>query len=167
MKKLLFPIIIMFFSISLVQAQKTANEKDLKEKLYVKLKDGEKPTIYVNGKIFDFPMDLIDQSKITSVFVVKKQEALKKYNAPNGVVLITTKILDSTDVSELEITDDDKKIGGINGPKVIINGKVSGQEALKKLTPDNIEKVEVVKGEVAIKKYNAPNGVIIITTKKM
>ena len=33
--------------------------------------------------------------------------------------------------------------------------------------PENIEKMEVVKGEKAVTKYNAPNGVIIITTKKM
>jgi hypothetical protein len=166
MKKLLFPIIILFFSTSLVQAQKTEVKKDSKEKLYVKLKDGVKPIIYVNGKIFDFPMDLIDQSKIVSVFVEKNEEAKKKYNAPNGVILIKTKTFDSTDIAETIITGNDKKVGGINGPKVIIDGKVSGEEALKKLTPDNIEKMEVVKGEKAIKKYNAPNGVIIITTKK-
>jgi hypothetical protein len=166
MKKLLFPIIIMFFSISQVQAQKIEVKKDLKEKLYVKLKDGVKPIIYVNGKVFDFPMELIDQSKITAVNVVKNEDALKKYNAPNGVVFIQTKEFDSTDISEIKITDD-KKIGGKKGPKVIIDGKVSDQKALKKLIPEDIEKMEVVKGEEAIKKYNAPNGVIIITTKKM
>jgi hypothetical protein len=166
MKKLLFPIIIMFFSISQVQAQKIEVKKDLKEKLYVKLKDGVKPIIYVNGKVFDFPMELIDQSKITAVNVVKNEDALKKYNAPNGIVFIQTKEFDSTDISEIKITDD-KKIGGKKGPKVIIDGKVSDQKALKKLIPEDIEKMEVVKGEEAIKKYNAPNGVIIITTKKM
>ena len=159
-------MIIMFFSISQVQAQKIEVKKDLKEKLYVKLKDGVKPIIYVNGKVFDFPMELIDQSKITAVNVVKNEAALKKYSAPNGVVFIQTKEFDSTDVSEFIITDD-KKIGGKKGPKVIIDGKVSDQKALKKLIPEDIEKMEVVKGEEAIKKYNAPNGVIIITTKKM
>ena len=166
MKKLLFPIIIMFFSISQVQAQKIEVKKDLKEKLYVKLKDGVKPIIYVNGKVFGFPMELIDQSKIASVFVAKNQDTLKKYNAPNGVVFIQTKEFDSTDISEIKRTDD-KKTGGKKGPKVIIDGKVSDQKALKKLIPEDIEKMEVVKGDEAIKKYNAPNGVIIITTKKM
>lgn len=166
MKKLLFSIIIMSFSISLVQAQKTEVKKDSEEKIYVKLKDGVKPIIYVNGKVFDFPMELIDQSKIASVFVVKNEDALKKYNAPNGVILIKTKEFDSTGISEIKITED-TKIGGKNGPKVIIDGKVSDQKALEKLMPENIEKMEVVKGEKAVTKYNAPNGVIIITTKKM
>jgi len=31
--------------------------------------------IYVDGKIFDFPLELIDQSKIASIMVVEKQEA--------------------------------------------------------------------------------------------
>ena len=166
MKKLLFAIIILFFSISVVQAQEKEEKKDSKEKIFVKLKKGENPTIYVNGKIFDFPMDLIDQSKITSVFVVKKQKALKKYNAPNGVILIRTKEFDATKISDVKLTDD-KKIGGKNGPKVIIDGKISNQKAVKELTPDLIEKIDVIKGKEAITKYNAPNGVIIITTKKM
>ena len=49
---------------------------------------------------------------------------------------------------------------------VIINGKVSDKKTLDKLNPNDIEKMEVFKGEQAIKKYNSPNGVIIITTKK-
>ncbi|WP_302850535.1 hypothetical protein [Polaribacter litorisediminis] len=34
------------------------------------------------------------------------------------------------------------------------------------LLPENIESVDVVKGEKALKEYNAPNGVIIIIKKK-
>ena len=50
-------------------------------------------------------------------------------------------------------------------PMVIIDGEKSNQEKLTKLSPDDIESLEVVKDEQALKKYNAPNGIIIVTTK--
>jgi len=96
--------------------------------------------------------------------VVKKQEALKKYKTPNGVVLIQTKEAVSFNFSEKKLKDD-KKIGGKNGPKVIIDGKVSDKKMLDKLKPYQIEKMKIVKGKQAIKKYKAPNGAIVITTK--
>ena len=166
MKKLLFTIIVLFFSISLINAQKTGSkkkDKEIKEKLYVKLKDGAKPDIYVDGKKFDFPIELIDQNKIESIFVFKGEQAIKKYDAPNGAIIIKTKTSVESDVSEIRVTGyaKDKKT-----PMVIINGKVSNKKTLDKLNPNDIEKMEVFKGEQAIKKYNSPNGVIIITTNK-
>ena len=162
MRKIVCAILLVMLSFSVTQAQK---KEEKKEKIYVKLKDGVDPIIYVDGKKFDFPMELIDQSKIASVFVVKGKEAIKKYNAPNGVVLIKTKASNKTEISEIKLTDD-TKIGGKNGPVVIIDGKVVDEETFKKYDTKNIESIEVVKGEKAIKKYNAPNGVIIIKTKK-
>jgi predicted metallo-beta-lactamase superfamily hydrolase len=161
MKKILFAAIIMLFSITVIQAQK----KDKKENLLIKLQEGAKPLIYVDGKVFDFPMELIDQSKIASIMVVKKQDAIKKYNAPNGVVLIQTKEAASIKFSDVKLKDN-QRIGRKNGPKVIIDGKVSNKKALDKLKPDQIEKMKIIKGKQAIKKYNASNGVILITTKK-
>jgi hypothetical protein len=165
MKKLLFPIVIMFFSISQVQAQKIEVKKDLNERLYVKLKDGVKPVIYVNGKVFDFPMELIDQNKIKAVFVITGDQAKKEYNSLNGVILITTKTTEKSDVSEIRIRNNDFAKGK-KRPMVIINGIVSNKKNLDELKPDQIEKMEVLKGEKAIEKYKSPNGVIIITTKQ-
>lgn len=165
MKKIVFATIMLLCSLSTVQAQKKEEKKTNKENLLVKLQKGVKPVIYVDGQIFDFPMELIDQSKIASVMVVKKQEALKKYNAPNGVILIQTKEAASINFSDIKLKED-QKVGGKNGPKVIIDGKVSDKKTLDALTPNKIEKMEIFKGEKAIKKYNAPNGVIVITTKK-
>tara|TARA_R110002050_G_scaffold215386_2_gene351478 strand:- start:68 stop:517 length:450 start_codon:yes stop_codon:yes gene_type:complete len=142
-----------------------AQEKEDKENLLVKIQEGAKPLIYVDGKIFDFPLELIDQSKIASIMVVEKQEALKKYNAPNGVVLIQTKEVTSFNFSDK--VKEDKKIFDKNGPKIIVDGKIRDKKFLETLKLDNIDKMEIVKSDKAIKKYNAPNGVIIITTKKM
>lgn len=165
MKTLLFTTIAVFISISVIQAQKIEKNKEQTiEKVYVKLKEGVKPDVYVDGKKFDFPMELIDQSKITSIFIVKGDKAIKKYNAPNGVVLIKTKITKTLDASEIKISNNDI-LTSKNKPKIIIDGKIADKKNLDKLKPEQIEKMEVVKGKEAIKKYNAPNGVIIITTK--
>ena len=165
MKKLLFAVLVMFLSVFTVQAQKEEAKKETKDNIYVKIKDGTNPIIYVNGKVFDFPMELIDQTKIASVMVVKKQEALKKYNAPDGVILIQTKDFADYTFSDEKIRRK-LKVGAKNEPIVIIDGKVADRKTLDKLSPNIIDKMEVIKGDKAIEKYDAPNGVIIITTKK-
>ena len=168
MKKLLFTTIVLLFSISLINAQETESKKkvkELKEKLYVKLKDGAKPDVYVDGKKFDFPIELIDQNKIKAVFAIKGDQAKKEYNSLNGVILITTKTAEKSDVSEIRIRNNDFAKGE-KRPMIIINGIVSNKKDLDELKPDQIEKMEVLKGEKAIEKYKSPNGVIIITIKK-
>ena len=51
---------------------------------------------------------------------------------------------------------------------IVINGKESSKEEMEKLGNDKIEKIDVIKGDAATKKYGdkAKNGVIEITTKK-
>ncbi|QXP64434.1 hypothetical protein [Polaribacter sp. HaHaR_3_91] len=165
MKKVLFIAIIMLLSSTIITAQE--EKKEGKENIYVKLKEGAKPTIYIDGKVFDFPMDLIDQNKIASVFVVKGEQALKKYNSPNGVILIKTKELEATGISNLKIEKKNNTVTDKNAPMVIVDGKVTDRKTLDTISPNTIKKMEVLKGEKAIEKYNSPNGVIIITTKKM
>lgn len=164
MKKIVLIICLVMLSSTLLQGQEIKVKKE-KDKLYIKVKDDAKPDIYVDGKKFEFPMELINQNMIKAVFVVKNEEAIKKYNAPNGVVLITTKKKADLDVSKIEIKSNNIDLGE-NKPTIIIDGKVTNEKMLKKLTPDKIESMEVIKGEKAIEKYNAPNGVILIITKK-
>ncbi|WP_178991581.1 hypothetical protein [Winogradskyella schleiferi] len=132
-----------------------------KTELLVKVKEDKKPLIFVDGKKFDFSMDLIDQSTIESVNVIKGEEAEALYNTSNGVILITTNL---NDKMSLSVTDE--KSENQKKPIVIIDGEIASQAALEELEPQQIEKVEVLKGEQALEKYNSPNGVIIITTKK-
>jgi hypothetical protein len=87
MKKLSFSIIVLLLFVVTMQAQKVEIKKTTKEeKLYVKVKEGEKPAIYVDGKKFYFPIELIDQTKIQSMFVLNHENAVKIYNEPNGVI---------------------------------------------------------------------------------
>ena len=164
MKKIVFATMMILCSLSVVQAQE---EKSDNENLLVKLKEGATPIIYVDGKVFNFPLELIDQTQIESMFVIKGKDAIAKYNALNGVVLIKTKGAKQLDFSYVKAGEHLKEMDNKNYPKVIIDGKVADKEALEKLSPSSIDKMEVIKGERAIKKYNAPNGVIIITPKKM
>ena len=110
-------------------------------------------------------MDLLDINKIESINVLKGDKALKEYNTKNGVIIIVTKKNRvEIDKSKIKVTGYATKEG--KAPMVIIDGKKSNQEVLKKLTPDDIKSIEVLKNEQAIKKYNASSGIIIVTTKK-
>ena len=156
MKNILIVTCIFCISVSHILAQ---------DKLEVQLKDAPKPDIYIDGKKYDHDIfDLLDQSKIESINVIKDEQAMKEYNAPNGVIIIKTKKASQqivkVDEQEIKIADSDKD------PVIIINGKVSNKEILTKLSPDNIESIEVVKGQKAIDQYKAPNGVVIVKTKK-
>ena len=163
MKNLLLTTFLMLLSISLTQAQQNIEKKDKnqkQERLIVKVKEKGKPDVYVNGKKFDFPIEIIDQSKIESVSVLKNELATKEYNAPNGVILIKTK-------KEKESAIFNFNTSGIKkNPMIIIDGKVTDKKILEILSPGNIESISIIKDKQAMKKYNATNGVIIVTTKK-
>jgi ribosomal protein S8 len=164
MKNLILTACVVLLSISLIQAQEKKGESSKQEKLHIKIKDSAKPDVYVDGKKFDFPIDLLDVNKIESVSVLKGDKAIKEFNAKNGVVIIVTKKkVVETVISQVKI----KGYGTEEkAPMIIINGEKSNQEILKKLSPDDIESITVLKDEKAMEKYNATNGVIIVTTKK-
>lgn len=173
MKKIILATVLILYSILAAQSQKkeepktsvVKEKKENKENLLIKLQDGAKPKIIVDGKVFDFPIELIDQSKIETVFVVKGKEAINKYDAPNGVVLITTKQAKQLDFSNIDIKQQ-PNIENKNGPKIILDGKVVNRKILDTLSSSKIERINVVKGDKAKEEYDAPNGVILITTKK-
>ncbi len=76
----------------------------------------------------------------------------------------------SEDVYAFENGDDNKffiSTGSGEAPLYILNGKEISKEEMDAIKPDSIEKVEVLKGESATKKYGdkGENGVILITTK--
>jgi len=124
--------------------------------------DNEKPIVYVDGKLSDNDeFEKINPNRIKSVSVLKDKTAIEKYGdkGKNGVILITTKE-NNERVTLLS--------SGKEEPIVFIDGELSSNKALKELDPDTIEKMEVLKGENAIKEYGkkGKNGVIIITLKK-
>lgn len=162
MRTLILIACTLLISLSAVRAQIDKNT-GANEQIHVKLKDGAQPDIYVDGKKFNFPMEILDKNKIASVNVLKGEKAWEEYKAKNGVILITTK----ASVSEKGLPVEKELNNMAHGsPRVIIDGKTSNQAALKKLSPEEIERIDVIKGEQALQEHNAPHGIIIVTTKK-
>lgn len=149
---------LLLFLVILTTTATLAQENDGYEKsIKFKLKDAKNLVVYIDGKKYDPDIvELLDTEKIATVTVLKGEEAMAKYNAPDGVILITSK----KDGEPLESLADDKY------PMVILDGQISTRDEVAKLDPNQIDSIEVLKGEKAMKKHNAPNGVIIIKTKE-
>ena len=156
MKKILLLSCIFFLLTSILLAQ---------EKLELKIKDGPKPMLYIDGVKYDHAiLDLLDQNKIASITILKDEKSLKEYNAPHGVILVTTK---DGSKNLIEINDSEIRIRKVDKePVIIVNGKVSNSDAVSKMSADDIESIDVIKGKAAIEKYDAPNGAVIITMKE-
>ena len=176
MRNSLFIISMICLFISMGTAQNTkdklGSKPEEKENLSFILKDSLKPDVYIDGKKYDADIvNLLDQRLISSVDVVKGKKALEEYNAPNGVVIIKTKRKDKPDF-KVDLKHGDSKIKIKHStdptlvPLIIINGEISDHERLSKFSPDDIESIEVLKGEAAEKKYKAKHGVIVVKTKK-
>lgn len=166
MKNLVLTVCTLLLSFSLIQAQEDKEQTSKQDNLIIKVKDDAKPDIYVDGKKFDFSMDLLDPDKIESVTVLKGVEAMNKYGAKHGVVIITTRNKDPEKMPKIKVRGYDNTSG--DAPMIIIDGEKSNQQALKKLSPDDIFSIKILKDAASTAKYGteSKNGVIIITTKK-
>jgi hypothetical protein len=181
MKKIALNIFVLLLFVTFTQAQEKEEKSEkvpIEKTVQFKLKNVEytydsiaKPTIYIDGKLFNFDISLIDQNQIESMNVIKGEDAKNLYNSPQGVILIKTKSnANKADYSlsagkaVFRIKDGDGE--NDTNPMIIIDGKKVDKKVLKKLNPNNIESIEVFKDEKAIKLYNAPNGVIVVKTKK-
>lgn len=161
MKKIIITTFVLLLSATIIRAQ---DKKEKEIKIHLESSEDVKPVVYVDGKLFEFPIELLDADQIESVNVLKGEKAMKEYNAQHGVVLITTKLSDDK-IVKLDLMAEVDGASDKN-PMVIIDGKQSNREVFVKLSPEDIESVNVVKGEEAMKKYNATNGVIVVQTKK-
>ncbi|MGH2648927.1 MAG: energy transducer TonB, partial [Ginsengibacter sp.] len=107
-----------------------------------------------NGKIIsNADAKKIDPHSISDINVLKGDAAIKKYGdkAKNGAVEITIK--KHTDIPSNVL--------------IIIDGKQSSKDEMSKINPTNIKSVNVLKDEIATKKYGdkGKDGVIEINTK--
>ncbi|WP_455168740.1 TonB-dependent receptor plug domain-containing protein [Aegicerativicinus sediminis] len=170
MNKILITALLLMASISLNHAQVKEKQEELvkpdkQEQLGIMIKSDAKPDVYVDGKKFEFNVELIDKNIIESVNVVKGEQAIKEYNAPNGVILITTKFKADNNDTKIRIRGTGIKDGD-SSPLIIVDGKVAEKDYLQKVSPEDIESINVLKGEKAMEEYKSPNGVVIIKTKK-
>ena len=143
-----------------VLAQNQSTDKPLK----VKIKEGKDMVVIIDGKTYDSEiLELIDVNKIESVSVLKDEKSKEKYKTKTGVIIIATK-----GKVKVKVTEKDKKteIPSSKEPLILVNGKKISREEMSKIDPNDIKSIEVLKGEKAVKQYNAPDGVIIIKLKK-
>ncbi len=154
MRNLLIVTTVLLFSASSLMAQ---------GQLKMALKDSSSVDYYIDGKKVDYEIArLLDPAKLGTIKVLKDKASLKKYKAKVGVIWIES---DKTTVGEKgKITVRNSK--GTIYPMYIIDGEKVERGALMDLDPNDIKDITVVKGEEALKDYNAANGAIIITTKK-
>ncbi|MEO1654471.1 MAG: TonB family protein, partial [Bacteroidota bacterium] len=153
--------------------------------------DGEVQSQLVDSK--ELLKDLKPES-IKNVEVMKGEKAIKIYgeNAKDGVIIITTKqakLEEEEEIlieSEIIIEDQKEIVLEIETEEVSPTIKIRSQARLDdgnplyildgvkykgelgEINPNNIKKIEVIKGTPALQKFGkeAKNGVVIITTKK-
>jgi TonB-dependent SusC/RagA subfamily outer membrane receptor len=172
--KTLIAAIVLLLSVSVAAAQDTATQR--KKEAGTALKNT--PLYVVNGKeIIPSSVNDLNPNDIESINVLKDGSAIKKYGGKgiNGVVEINLK--------KEAIERESKKIQQKTNPPVftkgdstalkntplyVLNGKEIISSSLNNLNPDDIESVNVLKDESAIKKYGSKgsNGVVEINLKK-
>ncbi len=136
--------------------------------------------LYVlDGKVITYSEAAkIDPDDIQKITVLKGKNAVNKYGekGKNGVVEIITKerkssavvTFDSATVTAAPAIITFNKGATVSAnPVYFIDGKESNVTEMENISPANIESINVIKGEAAIKKYGekGKNGVVEITTK--
>ncbi len=148
------------------------------------------PLVLIDGKIIDDKqLHSLTPQDIESVNVLKNESATKLYGekGKNGVVLITTKngkTGTGTNSAEVEVIGYGKiqnenqnnlpnsgfKIRSSGGdiPLIVKDGIISPNQKIEDINPNDIESINVLKGESAISKYGekGKNGVLEVTMKK-
>ena len=131
----------------------------------VEVKDGDK-VITINGK----EVSEAELEEFTEQSDGKRIKIKKVKKGKGGNVFI---MKDSDDDEDIEIIEEGSGFFFIDSekgedPLFIVDGKEMSREGFKKYAPSQIEKIEVLKGEAAMKKYGdrAKDGVIEVTTKK-
>ncbi|MGC6430288.1 MAG: M56 family metallopeptidase [Jejuia sp.] len=174
------------------QGDSIIDKKDLKfkktkSKIIIRdVEDGSEPLLIVNGKeLKRSKMDDISPEEIESISVLKGESGTAIFGdrAKDGVVLISTKkplVLEMNNQSEKNsiIIEEENETTDLKGNAkfklknnkalIFIDGKESSKKKMKKLKPEDITHVKVLKGKSAIEKYGekGKEGVIEITTSK-
>lgn len=180
--------ILIIFTVGLVLFNCSSNryvltdENDDKDFLKEKIKEFEKvegisnkPIIVVDGKPYRYTHELkeakleLSKADIKKISVLKKETGIRIYGdyAEGGVIVISK--FDSTD-KKLDKEEEESLATLAKNGKVLffINGIEATEEDIQKIDPNDVETVEVLKGEAARKLFPDKDldGVIYIKTKK-
>ena len=189
MKSVLITLMYICLSVGILRAQEQKQEVTTDNKLNevkVSIKDGTYTVVYIDGVKYDPDiLELLDQDKIESVEILKGDTAKKKYGA-QAVFIVSSKMKsekkdiyvtgfkDGEGENQIRIRQNGEKKsefkfhGPDNSgkPLVYVDGVLQDEEALKKISPEKIKSISVLKGEKAKKKYNTSSGAILVTLMK-
>ncbi|MDR0713070.1 MAG: hypothetical protein LBF89_02240 [Bacteroidales bacterium] len=143
----------------------------------------ENALVFIDGKESTVDeMKKQDPNTIESVTVMKDRAAVSVYGekGKNGVIVIKLKhparatLIDSTAAGKRTVTmvvgslrDSELTVRSAEGALVFIDGKESTEDEMKKLDPNTIESVTIMKNEAAVSVYGekGKNGVIVVKLK--
>jgi len=143
--------------------------------------EGDSPVILFDKKeISQQELAQMDQQNIGDIEILNGEEAKErfgKYGKNGAIVISSTPPADVISASSVNAAPAEQKARATEDVKmslsdadahVVIDGKPSTMEVLKAMSPDQIKAMEVLKGEVATKKYGevAKDGAIEVTTKQ-
>jgi len=134
-------------------------------------KEGKAEKIFV--KMLETDEDPDVEVEIKEIRVTEDGEERIIEITPEGDEKAKYKVITIEADENVDIPNEDAKFvfyGGSEGeqPLIFIDGKKASQKKMDKLDPDQIESINVWKGEKAVEKYGkkAQDGVVEITTKK-
>jgi TonB family protein len=147
------------------------SETRKKERINV---NDSKALIIVDGKeINNVELEKISPDKIESISVLKGESAKATYGdkGKDGVILVTLKN-DGQTTQSMKLQANSPLIfgsadGSGNLPLIVKDGLITENENVNNIPPETIESINVLKGELATKKYGekGKNGVVEITLK--
>jgi N-acetylmuramoyl-L-alanine amidase len=143
---------------------KSSALKDTNNPMQLKSEAVNPPVIVLDGKTISADeMKKIDPKTIESIYVLKDKTATDKYGAKgeNGVVEVNRKAIKDVD-NTMQL-----KPEAVIHPLYVLDGKIISADEMKKIDPNTIESVDVLKDKTATDKYDAKgkNGVVEITLK--
>jgi len=141
------------------------------------IQESDEPLFIINGKKVEKSLfEDVDSDDIESVFILKGDNALKKYGkeGENGVIIMTkkgAKNLFSEDEDEVIIESESQlhiNMDGKNSPLFIVDDEIVEEDEIQEINPNQIDRVEVIKDSESVKQYGnkGKDGVVKIFTKK-
>jgi hypothetical protein len=138
------------------------------------IEESDEPLFIINGNIVDKSIfEDVDSEDILSVFILDEEKAENKYGekGENGAVIMSKKnskikVIESDSNHIIHLNSKNRLITDTNEnePLFILNGKIISKKEINAVNPNEIESMEVYKGEEAQKLYGdkGKNGVIIL-----
>nr|WP_321237005.1 M56 family metallopeptidase [uncultured Psychroserpens sp.] len=138
------------------------------------ISESEEPLFIIDGKAVQKSLfEDVDSDDIQSINVLKGKSAIASFGdkGKNGVIVMTKKGSKNLFVKADQSSNFNYNynFGNAKGeqPLFIIDGKRLSEDEFKDLNPNNIDKIEIIKGENAYKVYGkkGENGVVVVNSK--